>query len=224
MLRGKINCPQYNGVMKWFKLLMISSLLKIGTGIAHWFIKMLYLIINTLWAWNKISYMKAFSNQFSCLDIVAFYLKVVLRGPVNYTPASVLIMAWRRRGDGPLFVLITTHINTTTHICVGRPEWVKSHEISSKTRHMQIWWRIEYITIRGKTAGWRGFARCIVRTREWVGQIHCPCPCLILFVESYIFQFDIIDHPCPTWKYVAAKLRSVRVMAIILIARNVYNP
>ena len=44
-------------------------------------------------------------------------LKFVLKGPINYIPASVQIMAWRQ--SEPMLVRLLTHI------CVTRPQCVK---------------------------------------------------------------------------------------------------
>ena len=50
-------------------------------------------------------------------------LKFVLKGPINYIPALVQIMAWRRPGDKPLSE--TMMVRLLTYICVTRPQWVK---------------------------------------------------------------------------------------------------
>ena len=51
-------------------------------------------------------------------------LKFVPKGPINDIPALVQIMAWRRQGDKPLSEPMM--VNLLTHICVTRPQWVKS--------------------------------------------------------------------------------------------------
>ena len=51
-------------------------------------------------------------------------LKFVPKGPINTIPALVQIMAWRRPGDKPLSEPML--ISLPTHICVTRPQWVKS--------------------------------------------------------------------------------------------------
>ena len=55
-------------------------------------------------------------------------LKFFPKGPINNIPAMVQIMAWRRPGDKPLFE--TMMVCLPTHICVTRPQWVKSEEAS----------------------------------------------------------------------------------------------
>ena len=54
---------------------------------------------------------------------IKFSLKFVPKGLINYIPALVQIMAWRRPGDKPLFEPMM--ISLLTHICVSRPQWVK---------------------------------------------------------------------------------------------------
>ena len=53
-----------------------------------------------------------------------FSLKFVPKGPINNNPALVQIMAWRRSGDKPLSEPMM--IGLPTHICVTRPQWVKT--------------------------------------------------------------------------------------------------
>ena len=51
-------------------------------------------------------------------------LKFVSKCPINNIPALVQIMAWRRLGDKPLSEPML--VGLLTHICVTRPQWVKS--------------------------------------------------------------------------------------------------
>ena len=52
-------------------------------------------------------------------------LNFVPKGLINNIPALVLIMAWRRPGDKPLSEPML--VRSLTHICVTRPQCVKSH-------------------------------------------------------------------------------------------------
>ena len=52
-------------------------------------------------------------------------LKFVPKGPISNIPSLVQIMAWRRPGDKPLSEPMMARL--PTHICVTRPQWVKSH-------------------------------------------------------------------------------------------------
>ena len=56
--------------------------------------------------------------------LIAISLKFVPKGPINNIPALVQIMAWRRPGDKPLSEPMM--VSLLTHICVTRPQWVKS--------------------------------------------------------------------------------------------------
>ena len=51
-------------------------------------------------------------------------LKFVPKVRINNIPALVHIMAWRRPGDKPLSEPMM--VSLLTHICVTRPQWVKS--------------------------------------------------------------------------------------------------
>ena len=51
-------------------------------------------------------------------------LKFLPKGPINNISALFLIMAWRRPGDKPLSEPML--FSLLTHICVTRPQWVKT--------------------------------------------------------------------------------------------------
>ena len=53
-------------------------------------------------------------------------LKFVPKGSINNNPALFQIMAWRRPGDKSLSEPIMASL-LLTHICVTRPQWVKSY-------------------------------------------------------------------------------------------------
>ena len=63
-------------------------------------------------------------------------LKFVNKGLINNTPALVLIMAWRRPGDKPLFEPML--VRSLTHICVTRPQWVNQHYAKAPIHHTVI--------------------------------------------------------------------------------------
>ena len=52
--------------------------------------------------------------------------KFVLNVRINNIPALVRIMAWRRLGDKPLSEPMIG--NSLTHLCVTRPQWLKTFE------------------------------------------------------------------------------------------------
>ena len=60
-------------------------------------------------------------------------LKFVPKGPINNIPALVQIMAWRRPGDKPLSEPMM--VSLPTHICVTRPQWVNSLQLSDTIRY-----------------------------------------------------------------------------------------
>ena len=84
----------------------------------------------TYWGRDKMTaiFQTTVSNAFSCMKIYWFWLKISLnfipKGPINDIPALVQIMAWRRPGDKPLSEPMVVAL--LTHICVTRPQWVKS--------------------------------------------------------------------------------------------------
>ena len=65
-----------------------------------------------------------FSNE-NIWILIKISLKFVPMGPINNILALVLIMAWRRPGDKPLSEPMI--VSLLTHICVARPQWVKSN-------------------------------------------------------------------------------------------------
>ena len=77
-------------------------------------------------------------------------LKFVPKGPINNIPSLVQIMAWRRPGDKPLSEPMI--VTLLTHICVTRPQWVKT---GSEDMHNQYpdywcletkqWWQLNYM-------------------------------------------------------------------------------
>ena len=56
--------------------------------------------------------------------LIEISLKFVPKGPINNIPSLVQIMAWRRPFDKPLSEPMMVCL--PTHICVTRPQWVKS--------------------------------------------------------------------------------------------------
>ena len=61
--------------------------------------------------------------------LIKISLKFVPKVPINNIPALVQIMAWRHPGDKPLSELMM--VSLLTHICVTRPQWVKSFWVSA---------------------------------------------------------------------------------------------
>ena len=74
-----------------------------------------------------------FDNE-NCCFYIKFSLKYVRKGPIDNNPALVQIMAWRRSGDKSLSEPMM--ISLPTHICVTRPQWVKT----TMLLQMSWWW------------------------------------------------------------------------------------
>ena len=71
-----------------------------------------------------------FSNGFSWMlnenvrISIQMSLKFISNGPIYNIPTLVQIMAWCRLGDRPLSE--SRMVSLLTHICVARPQWVKT--------------------------------------------------------------------------------------------------
>ena len=119
-------------VPKWPSLLISNALSKLDawfymlTSLWHPFdvTKITYYPL-THWGREK---WPTFANAFPSMKIFEFRfkfsLKFVPKCPINNIPALVRIMAWRRPGDKPLSEPMMARL--PTHICVIRPQWVKS--------------------------------------------------------------------------------------------------
>ena len=77
----------------------------------------------THWGRGKMDaiFQTTISNGFSWMKMYEFRLKFHCLIN-NNIPALVQIMAWRRPGDKPLPEVML--VNSLTHICVTRPQWV----------------------------------------------------------------------------------------------------
>ena len=97
-------------------------------------------------------------------------MKFVPRGPVNNILALVQIMACRRPGDKPLSE--TMVLSLLTHICITRPQWVKS-------------------TINSQWDEALAGLLCLAIVLSHKGQMHMgsqPLSCLI-HLQKDLFQF-----------------------------------
>ena len=96
----------------WLRLCLPFNTLRQRQNSRHFrddIFKCIFLFEN-VWIWIKIS------------------LKFVPKVRINNIQAFVQIMAWRRIGDKPLSEPMM--VNLLTHICVTRPQWVKTSNIS----------------------------------------------------------------------------------------------
>ena len=62
--------------------------------------------------------------EWKCMNFIKISLKFVPMGQINNIPALVHTMAWRHPGNMPLPEPMM--VNLLTHICVTRPQWVKT--------------------------------------------------------------------------------------------------
>ena len=73
-----------------------------------------------------------------------FHWSLFLGCPINNIPALVQIMAWRRLGDKPLSEPMI--VTLPTHICVTRPQWVKTEITGNAQGPDSIWiWHLTSI-------------------------------------------------------------------------------
>ena len=64
-------------------------------------------------------YFEMYFLEWKCMNFYSNFNEVC---PINNIPSLVLIMAWRRPGDKPLFEPML--FRSLTHVCVTRPQWV----------------------------------------------------------------------------------------------------
>ena len=65
--------------------------------------------------------------------LIKISLNFVPKGSINDIPSLVQIMVWRRPSDKPLSEPIM--VSLLTHLCVTRPQWVKSLRPSASCMH-----------------------------------------------------------------------------------------
>ena len=104
-------------------------------GETHIFISKL-----THWGRDKMAAVSqtTLSNAFFLNENIRISIKISLKflpkGPINNNSALVQIMAWRRSGDKSLSEPMM--VNLLTHICVTRPQWVKSSLIQMRVCYL----------------------------------------------------------------------------------------
>ena len=78
---------------------------------------------------------------------ITIWLGFVPKGPINNIPALFQIMAWRRPGDKPLSEPMMVIL--PTHICVTRPQWVKTRCLCFMLHHTILthWGRVTHIHV-----------------------------------------------------------------------------
>ena len=124
-MRKDFNYLHHLSMEKWQKIPVYFSLL---TEILFWN-KSSTVRVNTLRPrqhgrhFADDSFKRIFLNE-NVIISIKISLKFVPKGPINNIPALVQIMAWRRPGDKPLSEAMM--VSLLTHICITRPQWVKS--------------------------------------------------------------------------------------------------
>ena len=89
-------------------------------------------LVLTHWGRDKMAafFQTKFSNAFSWMKMFELRIKFhwsLFKDPINSILALVQMMAWRLPGDKPLSEPML--VSLLTHICVTRPQWVKSSTI-----------------------------------------------------------------------------------------------
>ena len=95
----------------------------------------------THWGRDKMdaTFKRIFVNE-NVWILIEISLKFVPKGPINNIPALVQIMAWCRPGDKPLSEPMM--VSLPTHICVTRPQWVKT------LHHPFLHWAIDMLNTK----------------------------------------------------------------------------
>ena len=75
--------------------------------------------------------------EWKWMNLASIALKFVPKVRLNNIPALVQIMAWRRPGDKPLSEPMMGSL--LTHICVTRPQWVKTSSWVAKSLGSDSW-------------------------------------------------------------------------------------
>ena len=82
-------------------------------------------------------------NIFNCIFLnenvsisITISLKFVTKGLINYIPALVQIMAWRRPGYKPISEPLMVRLSS--HICITQPQWFNWCNHNKQTNHVHI--------------------------------------------------------------------------------------
>ena len=89
----------------------------------------------TKWPPSLRWHFKRFSLNENVRISIEISLKFVLKVQINNITELVQIMAWRRAGNKPLSELMMVRL--PTHLCITRPQWVKSQSNSMKYLYMR---------------------------------------------------------------------------------------
>ena len=98
----------------------------------------------THWGWDKVTplrrrHFRMHLLEWKCLNLYLDFTEFVPNGPINNSPSSVEIMAWRRPGDKPwskqMMVIVPTHLYES--LCLNK-----------LTAHMIQWRHAAYTLFR----------------------------------------------------------------------------
>ena len=126
-------------------------------------------------------------------------LKFVPEGPINKIPALVEIMTWRRPGDKPLSEPMMVRL--LTHICVTRPQWVKTFDHVNNPEQPFQFDNLDFIDWFIMAKFKNNLIICWEMNKIYIGCkyvfIYYLYLLIYLFIISYLFlisQFWILIH------------------------------
>ena len=70
--------------------------------------------------------------------LIKISLTFAPNSPINYFSTLVWIMALRWPANKPLTELIM--VRSQMHICITRPQWVKTHKMTYQQKHVKRFW------------------------------------------------------------------------------------
>ena len=96
----------------------------------------------THWGWDEMNNISQTTFQTNVFNenvwiSIKISLTFVPKGPINNIPALVQMMAWRRSGDKRLSEPMM--VSLPTHICVTRPQWIKTYCDNWGRIQMRVW-------------------------------------------------------------------------------------
>ena len=98
--------------------------------------------------------------------------KFVPKGPINNIPSLVQIMAWCQPGDKPLSEPIM--LGLLMHLCVTRPQWLKTCELNHMLRVLVTWSTLTHFPLI--FSHWQGNQAELVLTWNSKGHIYLLDP------------------------------------------------
>ena len=118
-------------------------------------------------------------DMFKCIFLtenvwipIEISLTFVPKGSISNNPALFQIMAWRRPGDKPLCEPMM--VSSLTHICVTRPQWVKSYYSVCIGSKCYTLWNSENVQQGKICRNWSSLWPCddMWCLRSWLTHVH----------------------------------------------------